>query len=180
MAALAADLGVRRTPVGSMRDDQAALGYDYSRRERRFRESLAAFVGLHLTAMRIQVLHGELNQVFLGLDERLVSIHGDIGGELLKVVDVPALPDLGVVDEDSRIWQPPQAAKLIGHAVAAARAVGEAWNGHGMELAFEGLPTETILITSVETPENKSDVHDMIRVAFPTYVMEIPPEEADA
>jgi hypothetical protein len=163
-----------------MTDDEASVFYDYPGRERRFRDGLAAFVGRRLTAMRIQVLHGELNQVYLGFDERLVSIHGDIGGELLKVVDISALPELGLVEEDSRIWQPRQATKMIGHTVAAARAVGDAWNGHGMELAFEGLPTETILITSVETPENKTDVHDAIRVAFPTYMMELAPEEADA
>ncbi len=163
-----------------MTDDEAAAFYDYAGRERRFRDRLAAFVGRRLTAMRIQVLHGELNQVYLGLDDRFVSIHGDIGGELLKVVDIHALPELGLVGEGSRLWQPPQATKLIGRTIAAARAVGEAWNGHGLELAFEGLPTETILITSVETPENKSGLHDAIRVAFPTYVMELFPEEADA
>jgi hypothetical protein len=163
-----------------MTDDEASAFYDYSGRERSFRDALAAFAGRRLMAMRVQVLHGQLNQVYLGFDDRLVSIHGDIGGELLKVVDIPALPELGLVEEGSRIWQPPQATKLVGRTIAAARVVGAVWNGHGMELAFEGLPTETILITSVETPENKTDVHDAIRVAFPTYVMELLFEEAGA
>jgi hypothetical protein len=110
----------------------------------RFRDAVGTFVGRHVTAMRVQVLHGELNQVYSGLEERLVSIQGDIGGELLKVVDVTALPELGVVDQDQDfwIWQPPQAAKLFGHA---ARAVGE--------LAFEGLPTETLLYGSPSQPK---------------------------
>jgi hypothetical protein len=153
--------------------DEASAFYDYSGRERRFRDDLAALAGRRLTAMCVQVLHGQLNQVYLGFDDRLVSIHGDIGGELLKVVDIPALPELGVLEEGSRIWQPPQAIKLVGRTIAAARAIGAAWNGHGMELAFEGLPTETVLITSVETPENKTDVHDALRVAFPTYAMDL-------
>jgi len=64
------------------------------------------------------------------------------------------LPELDVVDQDQDfwMWQPPQAAKLFGHAIAAARAVGEAWNGHGVELAFEGLPTETLLYGSPSQP----------------------------
>ncbi len=35
-------------------------------------------------------------------------------------------------------------------------------------------------ISAVETPENKTDVHDAVRVAFPTYVMELSPEETGA
>jgi len=166
--------------VESVTDDEASRFYDYPARERRFRDALAAFPGHRLTAMRVQLLHGELNQAYLALDDRTLSIQGDIGGELLKVVDASVLPEIGVVDKDVRIWQPPQVVRFLGRVIVAARAVGEAWNGHGVELAFEGAPTETILITSVEAPENKRDIHDMLRIAFPSYLTEVFPEAADA
>jgi len=154
-----------------MTDDQAGF-YDYAGREARFRDTVRTFVGCRLTAVRVHVLHGKINQVFLGLDERVVSVQGDVGGEVLKIVEANRLPELGI-DEDSMIWQPPPAEPLIGCFISAARVVGETWNGHGMELALKGHSTKTILISSMENAENDTQVHDALRIAFPNYLMEI-------
>ena len=154
-----------------MTDEQADL-YDYAGREASFRDVLRTFVGCRLVSMRVEVIHGQLNQVFLRLDERVMSIHGDIGGEVLKIIETDRLPDLGA-DEGTMIWQPVQIETFVGAAIAAARVVGETWTGHGLELAFTGHSTRTILITSVKSPENDSQVHDALRVAFPNYLMEM-------
>ena|SRR5688572_28568447 len=153
--------------------DESPDSFGYGAREAHFRGMLKTFVGSRLTAVRVEVLYGQLNQVFLRLNERVVSIHGDIGGEVLKIVDTDSLPELGIPYEGKMIWQPTQAEPFIGKLIAAARVVGEAWDGHGLELAFERESTRTILITSVESPENDTQTHDALRVAFTNYLIEL-------
>lgn len=149
--------------------------YDYAGRERSFREALLGMVGRRLNRCRLQIVSPEINVVYLGFDDGAVAIQGDIGGELLRLVPISAAPGLGPLDADARISvrECEAAAPFLGRRIAQARVVGEAWNGHGVELAFEGLPDQTLVVSSVECEENKTDVHAALRVGTLKYIMVI-------
>jgi hypothetical protein len=75
--------------------------YDYTRRERRFRESIMSLVGKQLLCCRLQIVSLEINVVYLGFRDGAAAIQGDIGGELLQVVPIASAPEPGVLHANS-------------------------------------------------------------------------------
>ena len=154
--------------------DRTSEHHDYRDREERFREDLKALIDRELATVRIHIVFPEINIVYFGFSDGIVSIQGDIGGEVLRIVAVDAMPNKAK-DEFSvtRDWV--EAALFTRRKIVQARVIGEAWNGHGLELGFEGLATQTLIISSVECQENDSRVADALRIGRCTYTMEIPP-----
>ena len=130
-------------------------------------------VGRQLLYCRIQVISPQINVVYLGFNDAAFAIQGDIGGEVLKVVPISSAPEAAVFDVDSgtAVREYQGATLFLGRRVAQARVVGETWNGHGVELAFEGLPDQTLVISSVEAEENNTGLHDALRIGTLKYTM---------
>jgi hypothetical protein len=50
-----------------------------------------------------------------------------------------------------------------------ARSIGSAWNGHGFEFSFEGLPDRTMIVQSIDTGERPADFADCLRFGIGYY-----------
>ena len=50
-----------------------------------------------------------------------------------------------------------------------ARAIGEAWNGHGIEISFSGILDRTLIIQSIESGDMPAEFADCLRVGVVQY-----------
>lgn len=140
----------------------------YQQREQAFRDSLDQLIGRILRSVRLQIVAPEINVVVLEFADATFCIQGQIGGELLDLVQASpsASPD-PVIGLRHEIFEP--AAHFLGHEVSQARAIGEAWNGHGLELSFAKLPTKTLIVQSIYAPLAPDGFDDCLRVAVVSY-----------
>jgi len=59
-----------------------------------------------------------------------------------------------------------------GRRVTQARMIGEAWNGHGFEFSFEGLPNRTMIVQSICTgADREQELHDCLRLGVGYYFL---------
>ena len=140
--------------------------YDYRGLESEFRAALKQLEGRTLREVVLQSVEGEINVVLLVTDAQIFSVEGAIGGELLRLVlaTPPEVPGSGPSYEQ---YEP--ATSFLGTRIVQARPIGEAWNGHGLELSFEGLPDNTLIIQSIYSGDAPSGFHDCLRVGVANY-----------
>jgi len=145
--------------------------YQYRERETQFRMQLSRFDGRVLRDVLLQIVEPEVNVVVLVFEDAVFSVQGQIGGELLKVVEAPppSTESLG-----PNAWYQPfePAIQFRGKAVAQVRAVGEAWNGHGLEISFADCPRHTLIITSIDSRGAPEAFRDCLKVGVAEYTYE--------
>lgn len=131
-------------------------------------DSLRGLDGRRLLEVLIQVVEPEINMVFLRFEDALYAVVPWDGGALVQLTEWDnELPtDLG-----PGAWYQPfdQAAAFRGCSVKQARAIGCAWNGHGIEISFSGELSRTLIIQSIESGEPPRGFVDCLRVGVANY-----------
>ena len=156
-----------------VRDGEAVLrkaeeAYEYPVHEEAFRNGLAGLEGRKLQFVLLQIVEPEINQVVLAFEESAFAVHGAVGGEVLQIV--PMAEPFSCEAGPATWWEVFQpAVRFEGCAVAQARAIGEAWNGHGLELCFEGHTSESLIISSIDSRPAPGGFGDCLRVGVAKY-----------
>jgi hypothetical protein len=143
--------------------------HEYPRREAEFRNSIRALEGRTLREVVLQIIEPEINMVFLRFEEAWYAVVGQLGSELLQVYRHDGEPpdDLG----PSAWYERFDAAALFhGRMVQQARAIGAAWNGHGIEISFAGVLDRTLIIQSIYAGAVPTGFVDSLRVGIASYV----------
>lgn len=51
------------------------------------------------------------------------------------------------------------------------RTIGSAWNGHGVELSFVGVPNKTVIVQSIYAGNKPTDQEDCLRLGIGSYAL---------
>ena len=131
-------------------------------------ESIRAMEGMRLNEVTLHVVSSEINLVLLRFDEGSYAVYPWWGGELVVVMpwdrEVPA--ELGPASWYQAYYE---AAPFIGRQVKQARAIGDVWNGHGIEISFSGELERTLVIQSIASGDLPEGYIDCIRVGVAKY-----------
>src|SRR5690606_22493847 len=132
------------------------MKYDYPRYVAYYSRLMPELEGRILRQIRVNIVVPEFNVLFLGLGEQAYAVSGEIGSEILGISKIVGMPEL--TERDSRIVRTfPLFDRFIDRRIKQVRMIGEAWNGHGFELSFEGLLGETMLIQSIYAGDKEKD-----------------------
>lgn len=142
--------------------------YQYRERETQFRAQLGKLDGRVLRDVLLQIIEPEVNVVVLVFEDAVFSVQGQIGGELLDLVE-SAPPTAESLGPNAWYESFEPAVRFRGKAVAQVRAVGGAWNGHGLELSFAGCPGHTLIITSICSGTAPEGFNDCLKVGVADY-----------
>src|SRR5881394_698150 len=127
--------------------------------------ALPETVGKLLTRTLVQVVEPEFNVFFMILEDSTYAISGRVGGEVLGIRRLDLPPTEG---QEARmtVTKPFRPFDLFSRRrVTQARMIGEAWNGHGFEFSFEGLPNRTMIVQSICTGADRGqELHDCLRL----------------
>jgi hypothetical protein len=145
--------------------------YRYREREDSFRAALLQLEGRVLSDVLLQVIPPEINVVVLACTDATFCVQGQIGGELLDIVPA-APPPVSEVNPHARYERFEPASDLLGREIVQARAIGQTWNGHGLELSFRDRPGRSLIVQSIYTADKPDDAHDCLRIAAGTYTFE--------
>jgi hypothetical protein len=139
--------------------------YDYTAIIREHCKALPEVVGKVLTKALVQVVEPEFNAFYLVLADSTYAISGRIGAEVIGIQRMDMSPIQGensfiTVTKPFKIFD-----LFLGRRITQARMIGEAWNGHGFEFSFEGLPNRTMIVQSIYAgTENEQELHDCLRL----------------
>ncbi len=116
----------------------------------------------------VNVVDPEFNVVYLIFDDETYSIHGEIGGEYLGIHKLSE--PIEIMEEDGYIITEFESFKFfVGHKIAQVRQTGVAWNGHGYEFSFYGIPEKTMIIQSMDVEDRPEDLLDCLRLGVGCY-----------
>jgi len=151
------------------------MTYDYIKILAEHTIELASIKGHIIKNATANIVGGEINIVFLLINDTWYSIHGLIGSEIIGIKrtdnDLKSMHDL----RDNTHCNLPVLNQFIGLKIIQSRQIGEAWNGHGFEFSFEGVPEKTLLIQSIYTGSEPKDFNDCLRVGVGNYTYRINP-----
>jgi hypothetical protein len=102
------------------------------------------------------------------LDGAVWCIQGRIGGEVLQIIPVEETP----VEKEEGIvcvkrFEP--FSIFLNRRIVQARSIGSAWNGHGFEFSFDGLPDRTMIVQSIYAGEKAAGFEDCLRLGVGYY-----------
>jgi hypothetical protein len=121
------------------------MNYDYEQHTKESSFLLSELEGATLLSVLINVIDPEFNVVYLETDKGKYSLQGEVGGEYLGVHELKDLPE--ITDQDGYIiCKYPPFEIFEGKRIAQARQIGTAWNGHGYEISFDGMFTQTMIV----------------------------------
>ena len=142
--------------------------HENTRREADFARSIRALNGRRLREVVLQIIEPEINLVFLRFEDALYALYPWRGGELLRFVawDKEIPTELG-----PGAWYQPfdHAAVFHGCSVKQVRAIGGAFNGHGIEISFADALEQTLIIQSIESGDVPRGFGDCLRVGIADY-----------
>jgi hypothetical protein len=142
--------------------------HDYARRESETLRDLKQLEGLRLTRVLVQIVAPEFNCIDLVFEEAAFEVCGQIGSEIIGIKKLPEIPRPSDTGHIQTVDFEPFSI-FVGRLIVQARAIGSAWNGHGIELSFEGLPDRTMLIQSIYSGDKPAEYEDCLRLGIGTY-----------
>ena len=77
-------------------------------------------------------------------------------------------------NEGSCVCRLPILEQFVGFEVVEVRPIGEAWNGHGFEISFKGVPDKTLILQSIYTGSEPKGFDDCMRIGVGNYVYQVP------
>lgn len=77
------------------------------------------------------------------------------------------------INEGSCVCRLPILDQFVGLEVTEARQIGEAWNGHGFEISFKGVPDKTLILQSIYTGSEPKEFGDCMRIGVGNYVYQV-------
>jgi hypothetical protein len=140
--------------------------YDYKFLEENLKQKLPILEGRVVNSIKAQLAGVEINQLILDTDKGCIAIIPHIGGEVL------VLSECDMPETTQELLLIEVLTEFRNKRIVQARMIGEAWNGHGVEIGFEKLATQTILVSSVECSENNTKVSDALRIGVGSYEIE--------
>jgi hypothetical protein len=140
--------------------------YDYKFLEENLKQKLPILEGRVVNSIKAQLAGVEINQLILDTDKGCIAIIPHIGGEVL------VLSECDMPETTQELLLIEVLTEFRNKRIVQARMIGEAWNGHGIEIGFEKLATQTILVSSVECSENNTKVSDALRIGVGSYEIE--------
>ena len=124
--------------------------------------------GALILGIRINIVVPEFNVVYLNTDRGVFAIQGHVGGEYLGIVKLDTFPEITYQDGyEVREYVPFQ--EFVGKIISQIRQVGEAWNGHGLELSFEGEFNRTMIVQSIYAGNRPDQYEDCLRLGIGVY-----------
>ena len=142
--------------------------YDYAKLEAKAKAEVKLLEGRLLEKVLVHVVEPEFNLVIFVTDAGTWEVFGRVGSEVVGIRRAPAQPtEYG--GEHERLGPYPPFSEFEGRRIAQARTIGEAWNGHGFEFTFDGLPNRTMLIQSIYSSPKSPELHDCLRLGIGTY-----------
>lgn len=143
--------------------------YDYPKLELAAKTDAEALEGRVLTRFLVHIVEPEFNVAILETDDGTWEICGRIGAEVLGIERVAVTrEEFHGKSEAVRRHAPFEV--FVGRQIAQVRTLGEAWNGHGFELTFYGLPEQTMLIQSIYSEPRPEGLEDCLRLGIGMYV----------
>lgn len=108
--------------------------------------------------------------VVLRFEDALYTVTPWDGGALVQLLLVDSDKELPA-DLGPGAWYQPcaEAAAFHGCSVKQARAIGCAWNGHGLEMSFSGEHARTLIIQSIMAGDLPEGFVDCLRVGVASY-----------
>jgi hypothetical protein len=148
--------------------------HDYEQMVKDASMELATLEGQLLFRLLVQEVEPEFNVLYLLTDGGAYAIQGRIGGEVLEIVLMDQPPAEGPWPDSCLVVVKPLApfALFEGRRIVQARSIGCAWNGHGFEFSFEGLPSRTLLVQSIYTGSKPDGYEDCLRLGIGSYVFD--------
>lgn len=149
------------------------MNYDYEAYLSPSRELAKRLPGHRVVDIVVHFVDPEANVIYILTNSMNVSIHGAIGGEILRIALLEtSIHELEHTGMDIRRHQPFNV--FIGHRIVALREIGAPWNGHGWEVGFEGLPATTMLIQSIYADPKPAEFNDCLRLGVSQYEWNFP------
>lgn len=130
--------------------------------------------GQRLDAALANIVADEINAVHLLFDSVWYSAHGLIGSEVMGFKRRNEQFCEEATNEGSCVCKLPVLEQFVGLEVVETRQIGEAWNGHGFEFSFLGLPEKTLILQSIYTGSEPRDFGDCMRIGVGNYVYQVP------
>lgn len=141
---------------------------DYEHYTKESSSLLCELEGATLRSVLINVIDPEFNVVYLETDKGIYSLQGEVGGEYLGVHELEELPD--ITSQDGYIISKyPPFEIFVGKRIVQARQIGTAWNGHGYEISFSGMFTQTMIVQSIYCGSKPSELDDCLRLGVGNY-----------
>jgi len=119
--------------------------------------------GETLRNISIHVVSPEINIVFLHFDEFDVEIFGAFGSEILKI-------EIAIRRDTFPTVELPQLNMFRNQRINQIRIIGEAWNGYGFEVSFDGIFDRTLIIQSIYSGDKPEGLEDCLRIGIGHYV----------
>ena len=141
---------------------------DYEQYTKESSQLLCELEGTTLISVLINVIDPEFNVVYLETDKGIYSLQGEVGGEYLGVHKLEELPEITSQDGYIICKYPPFEI-FVGRNIVQARQIGTAWNGHGYELSFGGMFTQTMIVQSIYSGSKPGDLDDCLRLGIGNY-----------
>jgi hypothetical protein len=145
--------------------------YDYKSMIDEAASLLTQLEGRLLLQFLTHIVEPEFNAAYLVLEDGVFSIHGRVGGEVLQIILVnEAPPESAETNAAVKLFAP--FSIFLNRRIVQARSIGSAWNGHGFELSFEGLPDRTMIVQSIYAGEKPPDFDDCLRFGIGFYIFD--------
>ncbi|MGY8870144.1 MAG: hypothetical protein ACKVJE_06850 [Pseudomonadales bacterium] len=150
------------------------MEYDYEKIIGEGSSDLKQIKGQRLESALANIVGDEINVVHLQFEGVWYSVHGLIGSEVMGFKRREEQFCEEEINEGSRVRKLPILEQFIGLLIAEVRYIGEAWNGHGFEFSFVGIPDKTLILKSIYTGSEPKDFDDCMRIGVGNYVYQIP------
>ncbi len=144
------------------------MSYDYEQYIKESSSLLLKLEGATVLSVLINVVDPEFNVVYLETDKGIYSLQGEIGGEYLGVHELKELPETTSQDGYIICKYPPFEI-FVGKRIIQARQIGTAWNGHGYEISFDGMFTQTMIVQSIYGGDKPHNLEDCLRLGVGNY-----------
>lgn len=142
--------------------------YDYPKLIRQSCQTLTEIEGRTLVDFLVQIVDPEYNAATLIFADCAYAISGRIGSEILGIERVE-IPRTGVIGREVRNERFQPYDEFLGRRIVQARMIGKAWNGHGFEFTFEGLPNRSMIVQSIYSSPKPPEAEDCIRLGIGHY-----------
>tara|TARA_R110002124_G_C8958768_1_gene513882 strand:+ start:3363 stop:3848 length:486 start_codon:yes stop_codon:yes gene_type:complete len=150
------------------------MEYDYRKIIKEGSSDVTSVKGRRLDSALAHVVADEINVVHLCFDGIWYSVHGLVGSEVMGFKRRERQFQAEIINEGSVVCRLPILDQFVGLEVAEVRHIGEAWNGHGFELSFKGVPDKTLILQSIYTGSEPEEFSDCMRIGVGNYIYQVP------
>jgi len=142
--------------------------HDYNDIESLEKTKLEQLIGKTLKKVYVHIVDPDFNIVFLEFQDCILEFSGLIGSEMigLRHTENDRLEEL----KETQIIKDFEPFDIfLGKEIISVARIGEAWNGHGVEICFKGVYDKTMIIQSIYSGDKPEEFEDCIRLGIGNY-----------